>query len=105
MKNFRTYFFLFLFIVFGSLILFLKDNKEKKTDNKKKANNFSEVLHKKENLLDSLLNNVLTTLHDTAKQIDFNYDYFRKIYEANEIAIIVSQNDSAIFLVNQRCSR
>lgn len=97
MKNFRIYFFLFLFIAFGSLILFLKDSREKKTDNRKKADNFSEVLHQKENLLDSLFGNVLETLHDTTKQIDFNYDYFRTIYEENEIAIVVSQNDSAIF--------
>lgn len=97
MKNFRTYFFLFLFIVFISLTFFLKNDKEKATENSKKAEAFSEILHKKENLLNVLFDKVLENIQDTSGKRSFDYEYFRDIYEENEIAIVLSKNDSAIF--------
>ncbi|MFH0866473.1 MAG: ATP-binding protein [Bacteroidota bacterium] len=97
MKNFRTYFFLILFILFGALTLYLKIVKEKKADNKKKADYFSEVLHNKETLLNTLFDKALEYIKDTSGKISFDYEYFRDFYDENEIALIISQNDSAIF--------
>lgn len=97
MKNFRTYFFLFLFIVSGALPLYLNVFKEKISDNKKKAETFSDVLHNKENLLNTLFDKALEFIKDTSGKISFDYDYFRDFYDDNEIALIISKNDSAIF--------
>jgi two-component system, NtrC family, nitrogen regulation sensor histidine kinase NtrY len=97
MKNFRTYFFLFLFVIFGALTFYLKIQKEKKQDYKKKAETFSNVLHNKETLLNTLFDKALEYIKDTSGEKSFDYDYFRNFYDDNEIALIISQNDSAIF--------
>ena len=97
MKNFRIYFFLFLFVISFALVLTINSSKGKEINYKVKADEFSEILNKKEKLLNTLFDKSLQQLKDSNKQQAFDYNYYRSFYEENDIALVISKKDSVIF--------
>ena len=96
MKNKNIYICLILFLLFISITFFVRYFSLKEPDYNAKANKFINVLHEKEVLLNSLLDSVVNDIKTKKNYIE-KTDYYENIYKKNEVAIIVSKDDSILF--------
>jgi len=98
LKNKKIYLFLTLFLVFAGLFYFLSQNAKQEPAYQQLVNHFTNVLHKKEKLLNQLMEKVISDLKsNNSDSLIHNSTYFEDVFKEHQLAIVVSKNDSVVY--------
>ncbi len=98
MKIKNIYLCFVLFLLFAGTAYFIKSKSLKEPDYSAKTNHFVNVLHEKELLLNTLFERTIADIKTNKSNFSFqDSKYFEEVYKENEVAVIVSKNDSVIY--------
>jgi two-component system, NtrC family, nitrogen regulation sensor histidine kinase NtrY len=94
----KSYLYFTIFLIFTVCAYIIRSNELRLPDYQDETNKFVKTIHEKEILLNTVLQRTINDLR-TFKTDLANHDgeYFEEVNKRNEIAIIVSKNDSVVY--------
>jgi len=85
-------------LLFAGTAYFIRHNALKETNYQNKVNKFIEKLHEKESLLNKVLDETINDIKTKSPNyLNKNSQYFESIFKKDEVAVVVSKNDSVIY--------